>query len=153
MIAGFTATVVLSILMLMKTAMGVMPELNVIQMLSGMLGAPESPAVGWVAHFLIGTVLWGGLFAWLEPKLPGRPWVSGIVFGLIGWLLMMVLMMPMAGAGFFGMALGIMAPIMTMVLHVIFGAVMGGVYGALISRTAEDRSHGHHGRETPGQRR
>ena len=42
---------------------------------------------------------------------------------------MMVAVMPMADAGFFGLKFGIMAPVMTLVLHVIFGAVLGGIYG------------------------
>ena len=35
------------------------------------------------------------------------------------------MVMPMAGAGLFGMKLGMMAPLMTWVLHLVFGAVMG----------------------------
>jgi hypothetical protein len=42
---------------------------------------------------------------------------------------MMVLLMPMAGAGFFEIIFGAMAPFMTFALHVIFGAALGGVYG------------------------
>ena len=38
--------------------------------------------------------------------------------------------MPMAGAGFFGSQLGMMAPLATLVMHWIYGAVLGGVYGA-----------------------
>ncbi len=45
---------------------------------------------------------------------------------------MMVLIMPMADAGMFGLELGIMAPIMTLMLHMIFGAVMGAVYQKLL---------------------
>lgn len=45
MVAGFVATVVLSALMVMKSMMGLMPELNVIAMLSKMMGA-SSPAMG-----------------------------------------------------------------------------------------------------------
>ena len=134
MIAGFAATVVLSALMLLKSAMGLMPELNIARMLGDMMGA--GPSAGWVAHFMIGTVLWGILFALLDPYLPGPHWVKGIVFAAGAWILMMVLAMPMAGAGLFGMKLGIMAPIMTAVLHAIFGAVLGGVYGALIKGDA-----------------
>lgn len=33
-------------------------------------------------------------------------------------------------AGFFGMAFGFMAPMMTLVLHIIFGAVLGALYQA-----------------------
>ncbi|MDI1342561.1 MAG: hypothetical protein PSV22_00475 [Pseudolabrys sp.] len=129
MVAGFAATVVLSALMIMKTMIGVMPELDVIAMLSKMMGA--SLAVGWVAHFMIGTVVWGGMFAWLSPYLPGGSyWLKGVLFGIGAWLMMMIAVMPMAGAGLFGMAFGVMAPIMTLVLHIIFGAVLGVVYAA-----------------------
>jgi hypothetical protein len=128
-IAGFVATVVLSVIMVAKSMTGLMPQLNVIAMLTTITGV--SPAVGWVVHFQIGTILWGALFAWLDPYLPGaRHWLKGVVFGIGAWLLMMVLFMPRAGAGFFGMSLGIVAPIVTLVLHVIYGAVLGGVFGA-----------------------
>ncbi len=133
MIAGFVGTVVLSALMVMKTMMGLMPELDVIAMLSTMMGT--GPAGGWLVHFVIGTVIWGALFAWIDPSLPGGShWVKGIVFAIGAWLLMMILVMPMAGAGFFGMNLGMMAPVMTLVLHIIYGAAMGATYGALIGR-------------------
>lgn len=129
MVAGFVATVVLSALMLMKTKMGLMPQLDVIDMLTKMMGA-SSPAAGWIAHFGIGTVVWGGLFALLDPSLPGQShWLRGIVFAIGAWILMMIAVMPMAGAGVLGMSLGMMAPIMTFVLHVIFGAVLGATYG------------------------
>ena len=127
MVAGFVATVVLSALMLMKAMMGVMPELNPIKTIADMLGAP--PAVGWVMHFMIGIVLWGTLFAWLDPTLPGEShWLKGIVFAAGAWLIMMIAMMPMAGAGFFGSHLGMTAPAMTLMLHIVFGFVLGAVY-------------------------
>jgi hypothetical protein len=127
--AGFVATIVLSLLMIVKTMMGIRPELDVAAMLSGMIGAPI--AAGWVAHFVIGTVIWGAGFAILYKMIPGGSSViKGIVFGIAAWLLMMFLVMPMAGAGLFGMSLGVMAPVMTLVLHVIFGAVLGGVYAS-----------------------
>lgn len=128
MIAGFIGTVVLSMLMIAKSMMGITPQLDNIAMLSEMMGV--SAAMGWVIHFVIGTVMWGGGFALVNQLIPGsNQVVKGIVFGILAWLIMMVAVMPMAGAGFFGMNIGIMAPIMTMMLHVIFGAVMGVVYG------------------------
>ena len=57
--------------------------------------------------------------------------MKGIVFGIAAWLSMMIMVMPMAGADFFGMNFGMMAPVMTLVLHIIFGAVLGKVYTAL----------------------
>lgn len=44
---------------------------------------------------------------------------------------MMVMLMPMAGQGLFGMRLWPMAPVMTAVLHVVFGVVLGLVYARL----------------------
>lgn len=130
MIAGFVATTVLSIMMMVKSKMGVMPELDVIHMLGGMMGG--SLAVGWIAHFMIGIVGWGAGFAVLNKLIPGsNNVVKGIVFGIAAWLMMMIAVMPMAGAGFFGMKMGMMAPVMTFMLHVVYGAVLGTVYTVL----------------------
>jgi len=136
MTAGFIATVILSVLMVMKMKMGLMPDLNAIRMMTtmahGMLGTPATPLIGWAMHFMIGTVLWGVLFALLGKALPGGGYVSkGLSFGVLAWALMMVMVMPMAGAGFFGLSLGVMAPVMTLMLHLVYGAALGGVYGKL----------------------
>lgn len=135
-IAGFIATVVLTVLMLMKEMMGLMPELNVISMLSTManakMGMPGTPMVGYLLHFVIGAIVFGVLFHVLNGSLPGgNQLMKGIVFGVVAWLLMMLLVMPMAGAGMFGMSMGMMAPVMTLMLHVIFGAVLGFSYSKL----------------------
>ncbi len=69
LVAGFAATIVLSALMMAKAAMGLMPDLDVVAMLSKMTNS--GPPAGWLIHFFIGTVLWGGLFALLEASIPG----------------------------------------------------------------------------------
>jgi len=128
--AGLVATIVLSALMVMKAAMGVMPELDLPRMIAGMMGRADMPVVGWIVHFMIGIVIYGLAIALLGARLPGTGHVGhGVLIGTIGWLVMMVMMMPMAGVGLFGMQLGFMAPVMTLVLHLIFGAVLGWFYG------------------------
>lgn len=128
-LAGFAATIVLSIFMMMKQMMGMMPQMDVIAMLTKMSGA-STPLMGWVMHFMIGSIVWGGLFALLHDRIPGGSTiVRGIVFGIGAWLMMMVVVMPMAGAGLFGMNFGMAAPVMTLLLHIIFGATLGAVYG------------------------
>lgn len=130
LVAGFGATVVLSAMMVAKSMMGVMPDLDVVAMLAAMMGMPL--ALGWVAHFMIGTLAWGGGFAVLYRLIPGNsPVMKGVVFGAAAWLGMMVMVMPMTGAGLFGMAFGIMAPTMTLILHMIFGSVLGLVFANL----------------------
>jgi hypothetical protein len=113
--------------------MGLMPQLDLPKMLAGMMGSPDMPLIGWIVHFAIGIVVYGIAIAVLDSKLPGTSHVGhGIMLAVIGWLIMMVMLMPMAGAGLFGMNMGIMAPMMTLVLHLIFGAVLGWVYGRSI---------------------
>ena len=73
-IAGFAATIVLSLLMMAKTMMGVMPEMDIIPMLSGMMGT--GAVVGWIAHFTIGALVWGAGFAILSGAIPGNSQVT-----------------------------------------------------------------------------
>ncbi len=133
LLAGLAATVVLSALMLMKAMMGVMPALDIAKMLAGMMGSPDSPLLGWAAHFLIGVVGYGIAIALLGHRMGGSPTISGVIIGVVGWLMMMVVLMPMAGAGLFAMSMGAMAPVMTLVLHLVFGAVLGWTFGKLVS--------------------
>jgi len=119
-----------------------MPELNAIKMMTmmahDMMGTPAIPAVGWVMHFMIGTAVWGVLFALFSQFFPGgNSIIKGMVFGTLAWVMMMVLVMPMAGAGLFGLSMGMMAPIMTWILHLIYGAVLGGAYDKLNAATVK----------------
>lgn len=123
LISGFIATVVLSLIMMVKTKMGVMPDLNAVKMLADMMHAPL--IMGWLAHFMIGTLIWGLLFTALVDKLPGSTLVSAILFSIAAWFMMMIGPMPMAGAGLFGLKLGMMAPVATLMLHLIWGVVLG----------------------------
>ncbi len=141
-VAGLAATVVLSAMMLAKQSMGLMPELDPIDMITSMADA-SSPAVGWAGHFVIGTVLWGGGFAIGSPYLPGSYWLRGATFAIGAWLMMMLVVMPATGAGIFGLALGVMAPAMTLLLHIVFGAVLGGVYGLLGDRRTSAAGYSH----------
>ncbi|ERS81011.1 hypothetical protein Q672_06780 [Marinobacter sp. EVN1] len=130
MIGGLVATIVLSLIMAMKSQMGVMPDLNVIKMLASQM--ESGLAMGWAAHFMIGVVVYGVGMAVISNIMPGKSsLVGGIILGIAGWLIMMVMLMPMMGAGFFAMAMGPMAMVATLVLHLIFGSVLGLVYGKL----------------------
>ena len=129
-VAGLAATVVLSMIMVAKGMLGLMPELNVIAMLSSMMNTVA--AVGWLIHFMIGMLAWGVGFAIFFNVLPGNSNLAkGISFGVMAWILMMVVIMPTAGAGLFGVNMGMLAPAMTLMLHIIYGAILGLVFGQL----------------------
>ncbi len=133
LLAGLIATAALSALMMLKARMGVLPQLDVIRMLGEMVGN-GSRTVGWLAHFLIGTVAWGLLYVAMFGAADRGHWWRGIVFAVGAWLVMMIAVMPMAGAGFFGWDLGALAPVATLMLHLIYGIVLGATYGALSRR-------------------
>lgn len=128
--AGLAATAVLSMIMVAKGMMGLMPQLDVISMLSSMMNT--APVFGWIMHFMIGMLAWGLGFVVFHRYLPGKSDLSkGISFGIAAWAMMMLAIMPMAGAGIFGLKMGMVAPVMTLMLHAIYGAVLGFVYAKL----------------------
>jgi hypothetical protein len=129
MFAGFVGAAVLAALMIAKAELGLLPAIDFIAMLGGI--THTGPVGGWMIHFFIGIV-WGGLFAWLDPDLPGDSLRQrGVLFSLAGWCLMMIVVMPWAGAGLFALKLGILAPVLALVFHVVFGWVLGGTYAWL----------------------
>lgn len=131
MASGLVATLALSALMFMKGRMGIMPELDPIQTIGNMIGG-GSRAVGWIVHFVIGTAAWGPLFTAIFGSAANGFWWRGIILAIGAWLAMMLVVMPMTGAGLFGMSLGLMAPIMTLMMHIVFGLVLGATYGAML---------------------
>lgn len=128
MVLGFISTIVISLFMIIKIKADIMPQLNPIKILAmishNMLGMPLNPLIGWIVNFII----WGIAFFILYNKLPGFPVVKRISFGVIAWLLMMFIPMPMSGEGLFELKLGMMAPIIILVLHIIYGAVIDFTY-------------------------
>ena len=134
-VAGVIATAVMTMVMLMAPLMG-MPEMNIGKMLGGFMGVPA--VVGWVAHFMIGSVLASIFATAFAARLPGAPWLKGVLFGLIPWLAAQVMVNPMMGAGVF--ASNTPAPFMmvmgSLLGHIVYGAVLGAVYGRTISKTA-----------------
>ncbi|MEP7299052.1 MAG: DUF6789 family protein [Burkholderiales bacterium] len=94
-LAGLTATIVLSLLMGLNVMMGLMPKLDLPKILAGMMDSPDMPIIGWIAHFMIGIVVYGIAIAVLDSKLPGTSHVGHrVMLGVIGWLIMIMALMP-----------------------------------------------------------
>lgn len=134
LMAGFTATLVISLILVLRLAAGIMPWYDPIEVMNlaaqDLLGTPDSHLLAWGIHFAVGTLLWGLLFALLVPYLPGRtPTRRGLAFGVASWLVVMLTVFPLAGSGLFGLGLGPVAPLSMLVAHLVFGAVIGAVYG------------------------
>lgn len=136
MAAGFVATAFLAALMLVKSGLNIVPQFDAIQaqiqLINMYFGAAQLVALGWLAHFIIGTFIWGALFGAVNHSLPGRTELGkGLWFSLIPWVLSMVVMMPMLGAQVFALDLGLTVMTLSLVFHLFYGAVLGWAYARL----------------------
>lgn len=134
MIAGLIATVAVSILEAVNLLAGRWVEPFPL-FIAGMLGMPGSLAVGWIAHFVAGSVILGSLFGILCPRMPGQtPETKGIIFAVGAWAVLMVTVFLFGdprifrGSGGFGMVAWML------VSHAVFGIVLGNVYARLVER-------------------
>lgn len=126
--AGFVATAAVSLLIVAKEAAGWWPQLDFVRLLSG---AGED-ALGWTAHFAVGTLVLGPLFAAFAPRMPGSSCIAkAIVFSLCAWLAMQLLVLPFLGLGAFGARYGFVVPMLTFAMNLVFGIVLGAVFQAL----------------------
>src|SRR5262245_1115118 len=130
MLAGLVATLVLSGILLIKQQMGLWPEVNIIRLLIN-LGSIQLVAA-WMDHFIVGVVVWGLMFGAFDAMWErGAYWLKGLIFGAFAWLLMMILFMPLAKAGWFGTRIGPAAAFVTLGMHLVYGLVLGLAYGML----------------------
>ena len=131
-IAGFAATCILFALMLSKNWL---PQFDTITLLNRIAdelainaGLPH-PFAGWLWHFIVGSLVWGWIYAVMEPIVPGRrPWSKGLYFGVMVTLLVWFTVMPLAGAGAFGTRLSWAQPFVSLVQHLIYGLALALVY-------------------------
>jgi uncharacterized membrane protein YagU involved in acid resistance len=124
-LGGIAGTAVMTMVGLWVAPMMGIPRMNPATMLAGAMGGML--ALGWLAHFMIGTVLAIG-YAVIAPRLRGPAVFRGAVYAMAPWLMAQVLVMPMMGmplfSGSFALAGG------SLVGHLMYGATVGGIYGA-----------------------
>ena len=132
-ISSSVATFVAAAMMMMNNALHSIPELHVARTLAGILGYPGTPLVGWMAFFILGMLVCGLLFAAVAPRIPVRSYLAkGLLFGVGSWLFMMLVMMPLAGAGFFGAVRGHVLALAAFVLNLSYWVALSLVYRYLI---------------------
>ena len=106
------------------------PEMNIPKMLGDFMSV--SVVVGWIAHFMIGT-MFALIYVYVFiGRLPGAPWLKGALYGILPWFLAQIMVNPMIGAGVF--AVNTPAPLLAVVGslmgHLVYGGVLGAVYGS-----------------------
>jgi uncharacterized membrane protein YagU involved in acid resistance len=136
-LAGLIGTTAMTIIAAWVAPVMGMPPMNPAEMLAGAMGG--SLVLGWIAHFMIGTVL-ALIYAVVAPYLPGPAAARGALYAIAPFLVAQIVVMPMMGMPFFSgsmtMAMG------SLIGHLIYGAVVGVTYGPVQARatTASVRS-------------
>lgn len=129
-IAGFIGSLVLAVFFYVFNSTGVLQQLDVVALINRLGSIGRGAA--WVDHFIVGTLLWGPMFAAYDATTNQWPrWQKGLAFSGFAWLGMMFIFMPVIGAGLFGLGSGLVTPIGMLVLHLIYGIVLGVTYQVL----------------------
>jgi len=132
---GFVGTVIFTLMMrfvapLMGVRMDIVAKLGEMTH-SGMAG-------GLLTHFLNGTVIFPLIYVYLMYRfLPGSAWQKGLLWGVILWLGLEIVMMPMLGGGMFSTEMGGTKSVMAALIgHLVYGIIFGAVAGAPATPTA-----------------
>jgi hypothetical protein len=134
-IAGLCGTVVHSLLALVHSKTGPLPEFqpndDFRRALSWLMGQDIHPAVASLLLFVNGAVIWGFVFGQVYRFLPRkRPWQKGVFFGICVWIMMGFVFFPLVDRGVFAVDLGLgPAPaILLLVMLLTYSVTMSLVY-------------------------
>lgn len=137
-VAGFCGSVAHTLLMYLKSRIGLLPSFQPYETLqaalSHMIGGQVNPVVPWALSFLNGATILGFAFGHLYSRLPGQSGLAkGLAFGVAGWVAMGLAFFPLIGLGPFAAVLGLgVAPaLFSLAMILTYSLVLGAVYGAL----------------------
>lgn len=135
MIAGFIASAISGLVLAGATAFALAPEFDFVTVQGSIFGLAQNIIAAWMVYFIIGTFLWGTIYAAAQKRLTNtHPVGKGLLFGLFIWFIVMIILMPMADAGAFLQEYGITAAIVVLVTDLIFGMILGFFYNILNRR-------------------
>lgn len=76
--------------------------------------------------------MWGALFGLSTYyAFVTADYAGGLAFALVPWLALNLMMLPLAGAGFFGLKRWKMIPVLSLAMHLAWGLVAATVFVAL----------------------
>jgi uncharacterized protein DUF6789 len=146
-IAGLSGSAAHSLLMYSKSRLGLLPAFqpyHELQIAIGQwIGKDVHPAVPWLLSYLNGSTVAGMLFGRSYRVLPGGSGaVKGLVFGVLGWLLMGTVAFPLLGLGLFAsdLGLGMRPALFSLAMLLAYSIVLGTVYGLLDRSGAAGKS-------------
>jgi len=125
---GVAGTIAMTMMALWVAPLMTGMPMDIAAMLGGMVGGLT---MGWVAHILMGVIVFPLAYVFIfYGFLPGSALVRGLIFGVLLWVAAVVVVMPMAGAGFLMVNIGGMLAVMaSLVGHLFYGGLLGAIAG------------------------
>jgi uncharacterized membrane protein YagU involved in acid resistance len=124
---GIAGTIVMTLMMMFVAPMMTGMPMDIAAMLGGMLGGYT---MGMIAHIMMGVVVFPLIYVFIYNYLPGSPIVRGLIWGVVLWVAAVVMVMPMAGAGFLMSNIGGMMAVMAALMgHLVYGGLLGAIAG------------------------
>jgi len=127
-IGGLAGTIVMTLMMMYVAPMMTGMPMDIAAMLGAMVGGYT---MGMIAHIMMGVIVFPLAYTFVAYNfLPGSPVVRGLGFGVALWLAAIIVVMPMAGAGFLMANIGGMMAVMASLMgHLVYGALLGAIAG------------------------
>jgi len=119
---GFVGTIAITMMMYFGASMMLGAPMDIAGELAGMIGVPWM--LGMVIHFALGTVVFSCAYGLAAARfLPRNGALSGLIWGVLLWLVAMLIMSPIMGKGLF---MGAMPPaIASLTGHIAYGLILG----------------------------
>jgi uncharacterized membrane protein YagU involved in acid resistance len=128
--AGLIGTATMTALLLIEPSVG-LPNIAIGQILSSALGLsaylPTGAAIGWGIHFVVGAtfaLVYAGVFV---RRLPGSPFMRGVLYGGLIFVLAQLIFMPLVGGGVFSRG-DVQMIAGSLLGHMVYGGVVGWIY-------------------------
>ena len=124
LLGGFAATIVITLMMYFGASVMIGAPMDIAGELARMIGAPW--LLGMAIHFVLGTTVFAFAYVFAAPMvLPGSAPIRGVAWGIILWLVAMLMMSPMMGKGLFMGS--VPAAIASLVGHATYGLTLGAI--------------------------
>lgn len=134
--ASIIATLIIAALIYANLRSGFLPEFNVlgeIQAFNLRLGLPASFNAAWITFGVVGVLIYGIMFAVLQPILPGSAASEGIWFGVVTAIITMTVVLPLAGRTVFAADQSAVFIASMVVTNLLYGLIVGVAFDAFAS--------------------
>ncbi len=127
-LGGIVGTVVMTLMLYFAAPLMLGKPMDIAQLLADVVGVPW--VLGMLAHLGSGVVAFPLAYVLLIGYLPGPPAVRGILWGLMLWVVAMVVVMPILGQGFcMSEGPGLKGMMASLMAHIVYGALLGAITG------------------------